>query len=227
MKKSLALPLFFAACQSAPMPNAEHHHHHHGHGGMPHRFENAEEWAKQFDDPGRDVWQKPDEVVALLQLQPGMVVADIGAGTGYFEGRLSKGVGDAGRVWALDVEADMVRYLGERAQKEGWKNLEAKQVATDDPGLAPGSVDRILIVDTWHHLGDRDAYAKKLALALKAGGELHVVDFNKDSERGPPAEMKLAPEELQATLQKAGLQAEIATESLPDQYVVIGKKSGD
>lgn len=223
--KKFALPLVLAACQHGPGPDP-HHHHDHDHGGMPHRFEKAEEWAKQFDDPSRDAWQKPDEVVAVLRLQPGMVVADLGAGTGYFEGRLAAGVGAGGRVWALDVEADMVRYLGERATKEGWTNVEAKVVAPDDPGLAPGSVDRVLIVDTWHHLGDRAAYAQKLAAALRPGGEVHVVDFNVDSPRGPPEKHKLPPEEVQDTLQKAGLHAEAVAETLPDQYIVVGKKPG-
>src|SRR6202030_732069 len=83
-----------------------------------HRFENAEHWSKEFDDPSRDGWQQPDRVVAAMQIQAGMSVADVGAGTGYFEPYLSRAVGDGGRVLALDVEPDMVRHLTERAARE-------------------------------------------------------------------------------------------------------------
>src|SRR5689334_3737130 len=112
-----------------------HNHDHDGHQPLGHRFEHADDWTAQFDDPKRDAWQKPDEVVAALALQPGMTVADIGAGTGYFEARLSKAVGDSGKVIAVDLEADMVRYLGERATREKLANVEARQSTTDDPKL--------------------------------------------------------------------------------------------
>lgn len=188
---------------------------------MPHRFEGAEEWSKVFDDPERDAWQHPDEVVALLDVKPGSTVADLGAGTGYFLKRLSEAVGPSGKVLGLDVEPDMVRFMTERAAKEHLANAEARAVAPDDPQLAPASVDRILIVDTWHHLGERAAYAKKLAAALKPGGRVMVVDFTVESERGPPKEHRLAPEVVMSELEAGGLKASLAEETLPDQYVVI------
>jgi hypothetical protein len=157
-----------------------HGHGGHGHGGdgpLVHRFEDPERWAKEFDKPERDAWQKPDEVVTLLQLAAGMKVADIGAGTGYFEARLSRAVGPTGSVLALDVEEGMVSYLNERAKREGLANVKASKVAFDDPKLAAGSVDRILIVDTWHHIDGRGAYAVKLRDALAPGGFVAIVDF--------------------------------------------------
>lgn len=189
---------------------------------MPHRFENAAEWSKVFDEPGRDAWQKPDEVVTLVAAAPGQTVADLGAGTGYFLGRLSKAVGPKGKVLGLDVEADMVRFMTERAAKEKLGNVEARQVRTDDPGLAPASVDRILIVDTWHHIGAREAYVPRLAQALKPKGAVIVVDFTMDSRRGPPVQHRIAPEQVVKELTAAGLEASIASETLPDQYVVKG-----
>src|ERR1043165_3795293 len=111
------LLFILAACggATAPPPAASSSVPHDHHAPLVHRFEHADEWAPKFDDPKRDEWQKPDEVVAALALTPGMTVADIGAGTGYFEARLSRAVGDAGKVFAIDVEADMVRYLRDRA----------------------------------------------------------------------------------------------------------------
>ena len=187
---------------------------------MHHRFEDADQWAHVFDDPARDAWQMPDKVVATLALAPGMVVADVGAGTGYFEKRLSAAVGESGAVIAVDIEPDMVRYLGDRARREGTPNVEARLGAPDDPKLAAASVDRVLIVDTWHHIDDRVAYSKKLAAALKPGGAVFIVDFTLETEKGPPKQHRLAPAQVIEELMQAGLKAAVADAGLPDQYIV-------
>lgn len=210
-----------------PHGHGPHGHGPHGHGGhaMPHRFERAEDWVAAFDDPARDAWQKPAEVVQLAAITPGMHVADIGAGTGYFLPHLSRAVGAGGVVHALDVEPDMVRHMTERAQREGLANVRARQIAADDPGLAAGSLDRILVVDTWHHIDARVDYSKKLLAGLKPGGRLLVVDFTLESAKGPPATHRIAPEQVVAELTQAGFRAEIvAGETLPDQYVVVGHR---
>lgn len=214
-----------APATAASKPGA--HEGAHGYGrmhAMPHSFEGAEKWAKHFDDPERDAWQKPVEVVKLMDIAPGTTVADVGAGTGYFLGYLSEAVGPKGKVLGLDLEPDMVEYMTQRAKKEGWKNVEAAEVAADDPGLEPGSTDRVLIVDTWHHIGDRKAYAAKLAAGLSAEGAIYVVDFTKDSPEGPPAAHRLSAEVVIAELESAGLEAEVLEESLPNQYVVRATK---
>lgn len=190
---------------------------------MHHGFEDAEKWAAVFDDPDRDAWQRPDEVVALLSLKPGMTVADVGAGTGYFVGRLSAAVGPTGKVIATDVEPNMVRYLEERAKRDGWTNVRAVQSAPADPTLGAATADRILIVDVWHHLADRVAYARKLAAALRPGGTIAIVDFTLDAERGPPKTHRLAADAIIAELAQAGLTAEVVPEQLPDQYVIIAR----
>ena len=198
--------------------------HEHGGHGMPHRFEDADAWARVFDDPERDAWQRPDEVVALLAIAPGMRVADLGAGTGYFLPYLSRAVGDAGHVVGLDIETNMVMHMRDRAQREGLVNVEARVVAPDDPALAT-AVDRVLVVDTWHHIADRERYASKLAAGLRPGGFVLVVDFTLDSEKGPPREHRLAPEVVVRELGAGGLEARIVAEELPDQYAVLGLKS--
>ena len=177
-----------------------------------------------FDDPARDAWQKPDEVVALLAPGPGQIVADIGAGTGYFEPYLTRAVGGAGKILALDSEPAMVAYIAQRATAELWSNVVAQVIAADDPGLPTAGVDRVLIVDTWHHLPDRPRYAAKLALALRPGGTLAVVDFTRDAPMGPPAVARLDAATVAAELTAAGLVARIADESLPHQYVVLATK---
>lgn len=198
---------------------------HPAHGAHPsplvHRFENADQWTAEFDNPERDAWQQPSAVVAAMAIEPGMIVADIGAGTGYFEPYLSRAVGAAGQVLAMDVEQDMVRYLKERAGREKLSNVQATLVAGDDPRLAPGSVDRILIVDTWHHIPERTGYAQKLRTGLKAGGRIFVVDFTAEAQHGPPPRHRIPPEQVVEELQASGLAAEVLPESLPEQYIVV------
>lgn len=209
----------------AEKEHAEHAHAGHAGGdlhspGFRHRFEDAERWAEIFDAPERADWQRPDEVVRLMGVEPGMTVADLGAGTGFFLGPLAKAVGPSGRVVGLDVEAEMVAHMTRRAEGEGWTQVEARTVATDDPGLARGSVDRVLIVNTWHHIDDRPAYGAKLAASLRPGGALYVVDYTLDSEQGPPKAHRLPPERVVRELEAAGFAARIVEETLPRQYVV-------
>jgi ubiquinone/menaquinone biosynthesis C-methylase UbiE len=190
---------------------------------MPHRFEHADEWAKEFDDPARDKWQTPDQVVAALALAPTMTVADVGAGTGYFTVRLARAV-PAGAVVATDIEPDMIRYLKERATRENLPNVRTVLGTADDPRLDAASLDRVLVVDVWHHIADRPAYAKRLASALKAGGKIAIVDFKAESEHGPPKEMRLSPESIIGELRGAGLDAGLDPTALPEQYIVVGTK---
>ena len=191
-----------------------------------HDFSDVAKYAKAFDSAKRDAWQKPDEVVSLLQLRPGNAVADVGAGTGYFEPYLSKAVGPSGRVLALDAEPHMVAYLKQRVKKEGLANVTVQQVAATEPGLADNSVDRVLIVNTWHHVPRRAQYAAALNRALRPGGFVVVVDFTAESPEGPPAHARLSPATVIAELQTGGLSARSVAESLPLQYVVIGQKQG-
>jgi cyclopropane fatty-acyl-phospholipid synthase-like methyltransferase len=216
------------ACGEAPAPDhAARHpgaaHTAHDGAGHHHGFADVARFAAIFDDPKREEWQHPAEVVALLDVAPGMTVADVGAGTGYFEPYLARAVGPHGRVLALDVEPNMVAHMRERFASAGLTNVEALRVAPDDPELPAAGVDRILIVDTWHHVHARERYAARLRQALRPGGAVLVVDFTADSPHGPPARMRLAAEEVAAELSAGGLAAEIVPETLPWQYVVRGR----
>lgn len=198
-------------------------HGHHGQGHH-HDFSDVERFSAIFDDPERDEWQRPAEVVTLLALDPGATVADVGAGTGYFAPHLSTAVGPDGRVLALDVEPNMVAHMQERFAEAGLQNAEARVVQPDDPGLEPESVDRVLVVDTWHHIEDRARYAERLAGALRPGGSVLVIDFTADSPRGPPPQMRLTAEQIAAELREGGLEVDVLEESLPYQYAVRGRR---
>ena len=198
---------------------------HHKKDGMQHRFDDAEHWSKVFDAPERDAWQKPTHVVELLEIEPGFTVVDIGAGTGYFMSYLSAAVGPEGSVLAVDIEPTLIAHMKQRAEGTGLTNVTAQLAEPNDPGLDPASADRILIVDTWHHIGDRRSYSMKLAEALKPGGSVYIVDFTLETERGPGKKHRVEPEVVMGELASAGLDIAELTEELPDQYVVKGTLS--
>lgn len=188
-----------------------------------HRFDHAEQWAKEFDDPARDAWQKPADVVAAMHIAAGMTVADIGAGTGYFEPYLSRAVGAGGTVLAVDIEPDMVRYLGERAAREHLDNVKPVLAATDDPKLPSHAVDRILLVDTWHHVPAHAAYLAKLKAALAPNGTITFVDFTLDAPMGPPREHRITPQALVEEARAASMSAERIDLGLPNQFVIVAR----
>jgi SAM-dependent methyltransferase len=203
----------------APAPPAmePHGHGHHGQ-GFHHRFDGAEGWAKVFDAPDRDEWQKPDAVIAELGLSPTSLVADVGAGTGYFSVRIARVV-TRGKVFAIDVEADMVRYLGERAKRENLPGIVPVKAESNDPKI-PEPVDVILVVDTLHHIDQREAYFGKLRSKLLPKGRIVIVDFAKNATMGPPPAHRLTPEDVVSAAQKAGL-IKVKEVTLPQQYVLV------
>jgi SAM-dependent methyltransferase len=187
--------------------------------GMHHSFENAEQWAKQFDDPNRDAWQKPDEVLDALQLAPNAIVADLGAGTGYFSVRIAKRV-PQGKVFAVDIEPDMLRYLGERKHHEHLPVLQPVQASADAANL-PEPVDLVFVVDTYHHIDNRTAYFAKLGQSLRPNGRLAIIDFKVDAPEGPPPEFRMMPENVTAELEAAGYRLVATHPFLPRQYFLV------
>jgi len=206
---------------SASWAQEEHSHSHEPPKGAAHdhHFNDIDQAVKMFESTERDAWQKPDEVVTQLQLHPGDVIADIGAGTGYFTRRFAAAVGPSGKALGLDIEATMVMYMNDEAQKQALTNLSARQVPPNDPQLAPQSVDVVFICDTYHHMQERVAYARLLAQALKPGGRVVIVDFQKRPlPLGPPLEWKLAPETVTEEFRQAGFQLARSVDFLPYQY---------
>ena len=212
---SLAI-VSFAQDHKDHMPAGEHADH------MNHRFDNAADWAKQFDDPGRDAWQMPDKAIAALKLKSGQSVADVGAGTGYFTVRLAKSNAKV-QVYGADIEPSMVEYLKARASKEGLANVTAVLATADSPKM-PASVDVVLIVDTYHHIPNRVEYFRKLAASLKRGGRVVVIDFKPEAEMGPPKEFRFAGEKIRAEMAEAGYKQVAKHDFLPQQqFLVFGK----
>lgn len=194
------------ACTQTPM------HHHHG-------FTDADKWAKVFDDPARDAWQKPHDVILALALAPDAVVADIGAGTGYFSVRLAHML-PQGTVYAEDVEPDMVKHLAGRAVRDKLPNLKAVAGAFDDPKL-PGKVDLALLVDVYHHIDAREVFFKRLRESLKDGGRVAIIDFTPESPDGPPKAMRIPAETVKAEMAKAGYAVQAEHVFLPKQFFIV------
>ena len=127
---------------------------------------------------GRASWQRPEDVVRALELRPGDRVADLGAGEGYFLPYLSEAVGSQGRVFAVEVESELAEQL--EAQFADGDNVEVVLGRYDDPQLPDGSIDLILIVNTYHHIEDRPAYFARLKRDLSASGRVAIIDPDAD-----------------------------------------------
>ncbi|HUL93310.1 MAG TPA: class I SAM-dependent methyltransferase [Burkholderiales bacterium] len=184
-----------------------------------HRFSGAEDWAKVFDDPARDAWQKPHEVITALAPAPDSAVADIGSGTGYFAARLAHFV-PKGRVYGVDTEPEMVKYLAERAKREGLPNLVSVAGRPDDASL-PAKVDLVLMVDVYHHISQREGYFRKLRGSLKPGARVAIIDFRMDAPSGPPKKDRIAPSQVRSELAKAGYAFAKEHTFLPSQFFLV------
>lgn len=189
---------------------------------MHRRFDDAEKWAKNFDDPARDAWQMPDRVIAALDLKPGQSVADIGAGTGYFSVRLAKSAA-APQVFSVDIEQSMVDYIRHRAHKEDLKNITPVLASAESPNI-PEPVDLILIVDTFHHIGQRAAYFRNLRKSLKPGGRLAIVEWLPEGQMGPPAQFRFSAEQVAKELAAAGWKPAGQHTFLPNQSFTIYRR---
>ena len=212
MKQLFGAGLALAAVCAAQQTHGGDYHKHH----VP---RSAEEYAKVLDDPKRDKWQKPHEVVMALDLQPADTVADIGAGSGYFAIRFAR---HAGKVLAVDIEPKLLDIVARRADQLKVGNVETVLASPDDPHLAAESVDLIFICDVIHHIEKRPAYYQLLTRALKPGGRLAIVDFHKRKlPVGPRPEMKIARETLVAEVQAGGFRLAREHTFLPYQYFLV------
>jgi len=187
-----------------------------------HPPESASAYIQSLEDPGRDEWQKPQQVIAELGLKPGDVVADLGAGSGYFTVRFARAVAPTGKVFAVDITREMLEYIERRAKGEGLQNIQTVHADPHDPKLQASSVDLIFICDTLHHISAREKYYVLLARALKPGGRLVNIDFHKRLlPVGPPVEMKIAREAVIEEVKPAGFRLVKEYDFLKYQYFLV------
>jgi ubiquinone/menaquinone biosynthesis C-methylase UbiE len=186
--------------------------------------QDSKAYIARLEDPMRDAYQKPQEVVKALKIEEGEVIADIGAGSGYFAVRLARAVGEKGRVYGVDVNPDMIVHLNRRVRDLNLKNVVTVLCAPEDPLLADGSVDRFLICDTWHHIGGHAKYLALLKRMLKPGGQVIMIDFKKaKTPVGPPMELRIDRVDLVREMEANGFQLAAEHTFLEYQYFLIFK----
>lgn len=136
----------------------------------------AEMAYQHMNDPKRDAWQKPKEVIQQLAIEPGARIADLGAGGGYFTWHLATAVGPEGHVYAVDINETGLSMIEQEAKSRGLKNVMAIRAESDDAKL-PQPVDLVFSCDTYHHMSDRVVYFRSLARSLKPHGRVAILDF--------------------------------------------------
>lgn len=175
-----------------------------------------------LEAPDRDEWQKPHQILDALGVAEASIVADVGAGSGWFTVRLARRVGPNGLVYAQDVQPEMLAAISRRVQREGLANVRTRLGRGSDPYLPASSFDAILIVDVVHEIEDRVALFANLGRALKPAGSIGVVDFKPGGAGpGPDADERIAPEAIEAEALRAGLVLKRRETFLPFQYFLI------
>jgi ubiquinone/menaquinone biosynthesis C-methylase UbiE len=175
-----------------------------------------------LDAPDRDLWQRPDQIMDALGIADASVVADIGAGSGWFTIRLARRVGPRGIVYAEDVQKEMIAAITRRASREGLTNVRPKLGLKDDPNLPANALDAILVVDAYHEIENRVAMLSSLSRALKPQGRIGVVDFKLDGTGpGPSPEERVSPDVVVRDAEKAGLRLIRQEPFLQYQYFLI------
>jgi ubiquinone/menaquinone biosynthesis C-methylase UbiE len=173
----------------------------------PYRNPNYEQWRRSFETEGREVYDRRHAIVAAARLRPGMAVADIGAGTGLFTRLFAAEVGKAGRVYAVDIAPAFLEGNLRRAREQGHENVIAIESTQQDTRLAAASIDLAFICDAYHHFEQPQAMLASIRRALRPGGTLVVVDFERVPGVSPDwilKHVRAGKEEFRAEIEAGG-----------------------
>lgn len=178
--------------------------------------------AGWLERPERESEEAPSKALAALDLEPGMVVADIGAGSGYYTSRMSKLVGAAGRVYATDIQPGMIELLTRRIQAEGLTNVTPVLGRMDEPTLPPASIDLAIMVDVYHELQSPQLFLQRLRGVFKPGGRLVLFEFRKEDPQVPILQVhKMSVAEVKMELEAEGFMLDQVIDVLPWQHIVV------
>lgn len=184
--------------------------------------------AGWLERPERVKEEQPTKLLKMLEVKPGLIVADIGAGSGYHSFRLAKAVGAKGKVLAVDIQKEMLDIIRTRMKRNKVKNIEAILGTETDPKLPAGEVDLILMVDVYHEFAYPYEMTEALAKALKPGGRLVFVEFRREDQKVPILlAHKMTEKQVLAEMAPHPLKHAKTIESLPWQHVIIFEKTGD
>jgi ubiquinone/menaquinone biosynthesis C-methylase UbiE len=178
--------------------------------------------AGWLERPERENEEAPSKAIEALDLKPGMVVADIGAGSGYYASRMAKRVGPTGRVYATDIQAGMIALLERRIAAEGLANVTTVLGGVDDPKLPPKSIDLAIMVDVYHELQEPQIFLQRLKDTFKPGGRLVLVEFRKEDPKVPILEVhKMSVAEVKAEMEAEGFVIDKVIDILPWQHIIV------
>ena len=180
----------------------------------------------QLEGPDRDVWQRPEQIMDALKIAEGSVVADLGAASGWFTIRLARRVGPNGRVYAEDIQPQMIEVIKRRLPLENPNNNVVVRLGTaTDPGLPVGELDAVLIVDAFHEMSQPVAMLRSAARALKPDGRIGIVEFSKaGGGPGPEMDERVDPERVIREANEAGLRLIAQPDILRYQYMLVFAK---
>jgi SAM-dependent methyltransferase len=183
------------------------------------------EGARWLDREERDIEEEPDRALNAIGIAKGSTVADVGAGSGYMTVKMAERVGPSGRVYATDIQPQMLAMLRERLEKERIPNVTLVQGALDDPRLPPSSLDLILMVDVYHEFSQPQQMLRGLREALKPGGRLVLLEYKKEDPSIPiRLEHKMTVAEAKLEVEAEGFRlARVGTE-LPRQHILVFEK---
>jgi precorrin-6B methylase 2 len=185
------------------------------------------EGADWLDRPEREREEAPSQAIAALGLKRGDVVADIGAGSGYYTVRLAEAVGPAGRVVATDLQPGMLAIIKARLARDRVRNVELVQGRADDPVLPAKTFDLLLMVDVYHELATPQVFVRKLKDALKPEGRLVLIEFRREDPRVPiREEHKMSVSQVREELGADGFRIERVIDVLPWQHIIVLRPGG-
>ena len=181
--------------------------------------------ADWLDRSEREMEELPETALDKLGLKPGMTVADVGAGSGYFTVRLAKRVGPTGKVLAVEIQPEMLAILRRRIAKEKLSNVEPVLGAESNPKLPSNAVDLILMVDVYHEFSQPQTMLRQMKEALKANGRLVLLEYRKEDPHIPiRSEHKMSVEEARMELEAEGFKLDKVLNDLPRQHILIFRK---
>ena len=186
-------------------------------------FGGCEVWLER---PEREQEENPDGALDALKLKPGMTVADVGAGTGYMSLKLAKRVGPSGKVYAEDVQPEMLQQVRANAQKAKLANIQTVQGSFTDPMLPKGQMDLVLLVDVYHEFSEPQKMLQGIRASLKPDGRLVLLEYRKEDPKIPiREEHKMTVAEVKTELEAEGFVLGPVIETLPRQHILILTKA--
>jgi len=185
------------------------------------------EGADWLDRAERDLEEDPDRAVDVLKLPKGAIIADIGAGSGYMTEKMSKKVGPAGRVYAIDIQQGMIDLINRRIARRKLTNVMPVLSLQDDPRLPVDAIDLVLMVDVYHELSQPQLMLRHIRASLKPGGRLALVEYRKEDPDIPiKPEHKMSVADAKLEVEAEGFKLTTTNEDLPRQHILIFTKQG-